>query len=101
MDVEINNKDLLKLYTTGKSKKYRLPSEILDKFLLRINLIQAAKDIYDIWNDKAARFKKLEGAEIFSMRLNNKYRLEIEIEWENTEKTIGTFIITDITTHYE
>jgi toxin HigB-1 len=101
MDVEINNKDLLNLYMTGKSKKYRMPSEIIDKFLLRINLIQAAKDIYDIWNDEAARFKKLEGNEIYSMRLNNKYRLEIEIQWKNPEKTIGTFIINDISTHYE
>lgn len=101
MEVEIDDKNLLQLYETGKSKKYRVPSLVLDKFLLRINLIMASKDIYDLWRDPAAKFEKLSGENKYFMRLNNKYRLIMEIKWENTNNTIGTFKLIDITTHYE
>lgn len=101
MEVEIDDKELLKLYETGKSKKYRLSVDTLDKFFLRINLIQAAKDIYDLWKDPSARFEKLSGENQYSMRLNRKYRMIFEVEWENIEHTIGIFKIVDLNNHYE
>lgn len=102
MDVEINDKDLLKLYATGKSRKYKIPEEVKEKFLLRANLIMNAVDIYDIWKDPAAKFKKLSGEEsAYSMRLNKRYRLEMEVYWENDEKKVGKFVLTKISKHYE
>lgn len=101
MEVNIDDKDLLNLYTKGKSKKYRLPKDVIDKFFLRVNLLLASKDIYDLWADPAAKFKKLSGEDKYSMRLNTKYRLEIEVEWNNTEKTIGIFTLVNISNHYE
>lgn len=101
MEVEIEDKEILKLYTTGKSNKIRLPNEVIKKFFLRINLISAAKDIYDLWKDPAAKFEKLSVENQYSMRLNIKYRMLFEVEWENNEHTIGIFKIIDINTHYE
>lgn len=101
MDFRFDNRDLEKLYTEGKSKKYRLSEDITDKFFARIQQIEAAKDIYDLWNDKGLNFEKLQGFESrFSMRLKLKYRMEMIVEWQNNEKTIGEFIIIDITNHY-
>jgi len=102
MEIRFGNKELEKLYTTGKSKKYRLPNDILDKFFARIQQIEAANSIFDLWNDKGLNFEKLQGTEnSFSMRLKIKYRLEMEIDWKNKEMTIGDFIITEISNHYD
>lgn len=101
MDFRFDNKELEKLYTEGKSKKYRLPNDIIDKFFARIQQIEAAHDLYDLWNDRGLNFEKLQGYESrYSMRLKLKYRLELIVEWKNNEKSIGEFIIIDITTHY-
>ncbi|MDP4277013.1 MAG: type II toxin-antitoxin system RelE/ParE family toxin [Bacteroidota bacterium] len=102
MDVRFDNEDLEKLYTEGKSKKYsKLPSDIVDKFFARIQQIEAANDIYDLWNDKGLNFERLQGFKSrYSMRLKLKYRLEMIVEWQNNENTVGEFIIIDMTNHY-
>ncbi len=101
MDFTFRNKELEKLYITGKSKKLKLPNDIIEKFFARLQQIEAANDIYDLWNDKGLNFEKLTNTEnSYSMRLKIKYRLEMDIDWKNNELTIGDFIITDISNHY-
>jgi len=101
MEFRFENKDLEKLYTEGRSRKYKLSDDIIDKFFARIQQIEAATDIYDLWNDKGLNFEKLRGFENrYSMRLKNKYRLEICIDWLNAEKTIGGFAIVEVSNHY-
>ncbi len=101
MNFRFSNKDLEKLYTTGKSRKYKLSKDIIDKFFARIQQIEAAIDLYDLWKDKGLNFEKMEGSNSrHSMRLKLKYRLEMEIEWQNTENTIGEFVIDSISNHY-
>ena len=101
MDFIFRNKELEKLYTTGKSKKLKLPKDIIEKFYARLQQIEAANDIYDFWNDKGLNFEKLTNTKnSYSMRLKLKYRLEMDIDWKNNELTIGDFIITDISNHY-
>lgn len=102
MKVDISDKELLKLYKEGKSNKLKLPDDIIKKFFMRIRSIESAIDIYDFRDEPSIRFEKLEGYENrFSMRLNNKYRLEMEIIWENENKTLGTFYILKISKHYK
>lgn len=101
MEFRFANKELERLYTTGKSKKLKLPSDIIEKFFARIQQIEAANTIYDLWNDKGLNFEKLKNTEnSYSMRLKLKYRLEMDIDWKNNELTIGDFIITEISNHY-
>jgi proteic killer suppression protein len=101
MEFRFANKELERLYTTGKSKKLKLPNDIIEKFFARIQQIEAAHTIYDLWNDKGLNFEKLTNTEnSYSMRLKLKYRLEMDIDWKNNELTIGDFIITEISNHY-
>lgn len=101
MNFTFRNKELEKLYVTGKSKKLKLPNDIIEKFFARLQQIEAANDIYDLWNDKGLNFEKLTNTEnSYSMRLKIKYRLEMDIDWINNELTIGDFVITDISNHY-
>ncbi len=102
MEFNFENKDLEKLYVDGRSKKYKLPNDIIDKFFARIQQIEAATTIYDLWKNKGLNFEKLQGQKnLYSMRLKLKYRLEIRIEWLNKEKTIGNFNIVEISNHYD
>lgn len=98
MDVYLDDRELKKLYVTGKSKKLKLRPEIIDKFFAAIQKIEAAADIYDLWNDPSLNFKKYENH--YSMRLSGKYRLEMKIKWMNKEKTTGEFYIFEISNHY-
>ncbi len=98
MDVYIDNKELEKLYESGKSKKLKLLQDIIDKYFATIQKIDAAKDIYDLWNDPSLKFEKYK--KHYSMRLTGKYRLEMEVKWMNKEKTIGEFHLFDISNHY-
>jgi len=102
MEFAFDNKELEKLYTTGKSKKLKLPNDIIEKFFARTQQIEAAHTVYDLWNDKGLNFEKMQGYEnLYSIRLKLKYRLEMQIEWKNDEKTIGDFLITKISNHYD
>ena len=101
MKFAFDNKELETLYTTGKSKKLKLPGDIIDKFFARVQQIEAAHTIHDLWSDRGLHFEKLKGYEnLYSMRLKLKYRLEMRIEWNNDEKTSGNFVITRISNHY-
>ena len=98
MDVYIDDKELEKLYETGNSKKLKLRQDIIDKLFATIQKIDAAKDIYDLWNDPSLNFEKYK--KHYSMRLTGKYRLEMELKWMNEEKTIGEFHLFAISNHY-
>jgi len=102
MKFKFSNKELEVLYTTGKSKKNKIPSNVVDKFFARLQQIEAAHTIYDLWNDKGLNFEKLQGLpNTYSMRLTIKYRLEMQINWENNEETVGEFTITHLSNHYQ
>lgn len=101
MKVVFRNKHLKDLYTEGKSKKYKLNTQIIKKFVQRVGELEAAETINDLWKTASMKFEKLQGSENrFSVRLNRQYRLEMEIDWENEEQTIGIVGLDDISNHY-
>jgi plasmid maintenance system killer protein len=71
------------------------------KFISCIEKVEAATDIYDLQQAKSLHFEKLKNKQLHSMRLNDQYRLEMQIEWLNGIMTIGIFKITDISNHYQ
>ncbi|MGD2088216.1 MAG: type II toxin-antitoxin system RelE/ParE family toxin [Candidatus Aminicenantes bacterium] len=100
MQVDFKNKNLYELYAEGKSKKYRIPKDVLKRFFMRIQQLEAAGTIYDLWQSRALNFEKLTGYENrFSLRVNVKWRLEMEIEWDNKEKITGKIYITELSKH--
>jgi proteic killer suppression protein len=99
--VEFKNKSLIQLYETGKSKKYRLRQDILTKFFMRIQQLEASNDIYDLWKTSSLHFEKMEHYENrYSVRLSRKWRLELEMEWADEEKTRGIVYVDEISKHY-
>ena len=102
MEVKIDDKELIKLIETGKSRKLRLPENVVEEFLVVLQDIDAALTIHDLWTKSPKRkFEKLRGlASRYSMRLTGKYRVEMEVSWTNTEKTIGIFLMDEISNHY-
>jgi plasmid maintenance system killer protein len=101
LNVYISDKKLEKLYTSGFSKKLKLPELVIEKFFSTIQKIESAINIYDFWNDKGLNFEKLVGYENnYSMRLSGKYRLEMKVNWLDSNKTIGDFVLIKISKHY-
>lgn len=102
MEVIIDNKDLEKLFLTGKSSKLRLPPQVAEKFFMTIQKIEAAESIHDLAADRGLHFEKLQGFENrYSMRLNRQYRLEMTIAWQNETLTVGEFYLLTISNHYQ
>ncbi|MCB9282705.1 MAG: type II toxin-antitoxin system RelE/ParE family toxin [Lewinellaceae bacterium] len=102
MEVYIENKDLEDLYRTGRSRKLKLPKQVVDKFFATVQKIEAAETIHDLLADKGLHFEKLKGFDDrYSMRLNQKYRLEMRIEWKNEAHTVGIFFLLTISNHYQ
>ena len=81
-----------------KSKKLKLQEKVIEKFFATIQKIEAAKDIYDLWNDPALNFEKYK--QHYSIRLSIKYRLEMEVKWLDDKNTIGEFHLFEISKHY-
>lgn len=103
MKVSIENKHLLELYTTGTSRKYRVPGNVAVEFVAALRELESAVTIHDIWKEHPKRkFERLKGsANRYSMRLNKQYRLELSVVWSNAEKTIGEFTVEDVSNHYD
>ncbi|MBK7410371.1 MAG: hypothetical protein IPJ40_21315 [Saprospirales bacterium] len=57
MEVFINNKDLEELYRTGRSRKLKLPKQVVDKFFATVQKIEAAETIRDLLADKGLHFE--------------------------------------------
>ena len=104
MEWEFENEELVDLYVSGKSRKFRgLPEHIIQKFFARLQSIEAATSIHDLQTNASMKFKRLSGKKknMYSVRLNKKWRLEFKINWDDEERTRGYFYITDISNHYE
>ena len=101
MEVKFGNKELERLFHTGKSQKIRLPTEVIKKLPMRYRAIEAAVTIYDFWQSPALNFEKLEGNNLFSMRINNQWRMELSIEFIDLERTFGKVCIEKISNHYK
>lgn len=102
MDYYFSNKKLEQLYATGKSRKYKLNKNIIKDFIWLVGVIDAAKDIHDFWDQPALNFEKMEGhINRYSFRITKKYRLEVVVDWENDEHTVGVFGIYEISKHYQ
>lgn len=98
----LKNEHLQELYTSGKSSKYKkVPAQVVRKFPLAVRILQQIKVIQDIWRYPGYNFEKLEGTNQYSMRMDRTWRLIMEIDWTNEEKTVGIIGLEDLTHHYQ
>ena len=102
MDFEFADRELQRLYETGKSRKYKLQKHLIEKFVMRIDQIRAAHTIHDLWHTPALNFEKMHGfANRYSVRVQKKSRIEVEVSWQDEKKTRGSFLILRLSQHYE
>ncbi len=102
MDFSFKTKHLLELYQDGCSKKIKVPKRVAKAFVERVNRIEAAVDINDLRVPPSMNFEKMQGYKNrFSIRINQQYRLEFEIDFEDEERTRGEVLIADVSKHYE
>jgi proteic killer suppression protein len=83
MNVDVSNKDLLKLYTEESgSYKRSLPPVVIDRFFETMGQICAADDERTLRTLKGRRLEKVpsECEDCYSMRLNDQYRLILRLK---------------------
>jgi toxin HigB-1 len=101
LEIVFHNKKLLALYESGSGRQLRIEKPVVESFFEVVAVLEAAKDIYDLWKLPSLNFKRLRGAkDRYSARLNLKWRLEMSIEWENEAMTVGIIGLDEITNHY-
>ena len=101
MEVRFKSKRILQLYETGQHKKYPLQHSVLKKFFMRIQQLEAAATIHDLWKTSSLNFEHLDGHKTpYSIRIDQKWRLEFDVDWTNKEKTVGIIHICEISKHY-
>ncbi|MBU1107095.1 MAG: type II toxin-antitoxin system RelE/ParE family toxin [Candidatus Riflebacteria bacterium] len=100
MEFEIEDKALIELFTTGRSSKKSFPPGIARKFVERIRTIEAASSIDDLRVPPSMQFERLQGFQnLFSIRLNQQFRLIFRLEFDDDTKRTGKAFVTDIWDH--
>ena len=96
MEVEFKDKNLDRLemdarYTAG------YPDGVVSAYRKRLQLIRSAHDERDFYQLKSLHFEKLKGnrSHQHSMRLNDQYRLIVELHRKSQEKVVYVVGIED------
>lgn len=96
MDVAFRDADLDRLETDASFDGGHQPA-IVKAFRKRMQAIRAAADERDFRNQKSLRFEKLKAdrAHQHSMRLNDQWRLILELKGKGRDKTVVIVRIED------
>jgi proteic killer suppression protein len=100
MQLKFNN-DYLELLFLGKETKKKpiYNEEVLIQFKKKVQILQMIESTQELKKFKGLRFKPLKGEKkgLYSIRINQAYRLEFKII---NEQTIEIVLIEDLTNHY-
>ena len=96
MEVDFADSDLSQL-ETGASYRGKWALAIVTAYRKRVQYIRAALDERDLYAMKSFHFEKLKGrrAHQYSMRLNDQYRLVVELHGEAPKKVVRIMSIED------
>lgn len=103
MKCAFGNKHLQELYTKGRSKKHPAVTSnppLLRKFSMRVQQLEAAVSIYDLWKNPGLNFERLSGSNRCSVRVDGAWRLEFEVAWADDPPTKGDITILELSNHY-
>ena len=68
---------------------------------MAVEILESIEVIQDIWKYPSYRFEGLINTKFYSLRFNNVWRLIMDIEWLNKEKTVGKIGLEDLSHHYD
>ncbi len=96
MDVRFHDKDYQRLETDAKWS-CGFDAAVVKAYRNRLNFIRGADDERDIRAMKSWRFEKLEGSRShqYSIRLNDQWRLILELEGTAPKKVVAIIQIED------
>lgn len=97
---------LEQLYKTGKtkSKKYRFPRGVAEKYKETIDKLRVADKEEDLYPFKSLNYEKLKGDKrgLASVRVNQKYRIEFRSHIEGQAPDVITICsIVELSNHYK
>jgi proteic killer suppression protein len=97
MEYEFNAQKLYLRLLTDARFTAGFPSHIVSKFRMRIQQIVAALNEKDFYNSKGLHYEKLHGdrSHQHSMKLNDQWRLILELEERNGQKVVRIIGIED------
>ena len=104
--IVVFKKDYLKeLYEQGvaKKKKYRFQPQIVRRYQDRISFLIKASRVEDLFSIKSLHYEVLTGdkAGISSVRVNDQYRIEFEVETVEGESVLTLCNIIELSNHYD
>lgn len=99
MKVRFDNDDT-ELVETDQAHRLRLPVEVIQAARRKLRLLREAADERDLYALKSLHYEKLQGDldGQRSIRLNNKWRLILEVDKETDPVEI---VIKEISNHYD
>ena len=99
------DKDYLReLYETGKGdKKHRFQPDIVKRYKNRIDTLKNKENIEALYNMASLHYEVLKGdkAGISSIRVNDQYRIEFTVSYQEAETIIFICNILDLSNHYQ
>lgn len=105
MLIEFNQEYLRELYEQGKTsdKKHRFQPQIIKGYRRAVDILKATKRIEDLFPFKGLHFEALTGDKkgSFSIRANEKYRVEFTINEAGGEQIATLCLILELSNHYE
>lgn len=96
MEVEFKDADLDRLETDARFTA-RFAAGVVSAYRKRLQAIRNATDERDFYNLRSLHFEKLQGSRShqYSMRLNDQWRLVLELRGKGQEKTVYVVGIED------
>lgn len=105
MEIHFEKKYLSDLYYKGKTtdKKHRFQPDVIKRYKLRIETLESATSIEDLFSIKSLNYKVLVGDKkgVSSIRVNDQYRIEFTVNKIETEIVITVCNILELSNHYK
>ena len=105
MEITFEKKYLQELYETGKTteKKYRFQPQVVKRYQARIEILQNATRIEELFRINSLHYKILKGDKnsISSIRVNDQYRIEFTTNQIASETVVTICNILELSNHYK
>ena len=102
MIVVFDKEYLRELYETGKcDKKHRFQPSIVKRYVDRINTLKSKDSVEALYNMKFLHYEVLKGNKASSIRVNDQYRIEFTVSYQEAETIIYICNILDLSNHYQ
>ena len=105
MEIHFEKQYLSDLYYKGKTtdKKHRFQPDVINRYKLRIEVLENADGIEDLYQIHSLHYEVLKGDKkgISSIRVNDRYRIEFTTHQAESETVVTVCNILELSNHYK